>query len=355
MARKNIFDGDSSYAAFTRVTYKLLMRGEWVTYADVMAAASGRELKCSVSKCDDYGELKKAVPDVLRALKERCGDDCIETDGNNRTRRLKYIGKDISPLEDLINARAISSLREYWKFCQDSAGFLPASWLEYFFKDCQDLLDIKTKRQRGEQVISSSVDRQLKNIDLLPQLYEAIVNRKVLEFEFKPFDEDQVTLTFHPHYLKEYNGRWHMMGHAEGREPELGFNVPIDRIQSKPRIKDDLPYIPATKLYYQGFFENIVGVSHETNAEVKNIIVRAHTNYMFNLIKTKPIHGSQVVVKPFGKHDDGEYGEFELTIEVNNEFMGRVLQMGDGLEVMSPPEVRQRFANRVKNMMGMYK
>ena len=331
------------------------MQHEWVTYADVMVSASGRELKCPISKCDDYGELKKAFPDVLKALKERCGDECIEQDGNNRTRRFKYIGKDKSPLEDLINARAISSLREYWKFCQDSAGFFPASWLEYFFKDCQDLLDIKTKRQRGEQVISSSVDRQLKNIDLLPLLYEAIANHKALEFDFKPFDEEQVTLKFHPHFLKEYNGRWHMMGHAEGREPRLGFNVPIDRIQSKPREISGVEYVPAPKHFYDNYFNDIVGVTHEINAEVKNIIVRARTNYMFNLIKTKPLHGSQVVVKPFGKHDDGEYGEFKLTIEVNNEFMGRVLQMGDGLEVMSPPEVRQRFADRVKNMMEMYK
>ena len=355
MARKNIFDGDSSYAAFTRVTYKLLMQGEWVTYADVMVAASGRELKCSVSKCDDYGELKKAVPDVLRALKERCGDDCIESDGNNRTRRFKYMGKDKSPLEDLINARAISSLREYWKFCQDSAGFFPKSWLEYFFKDCQDLLDMKAKRQKGEQVISASIDRILTNIEYLPSLYEAITNKKVQEIDYKPFDEEVVTLMFHPHYLKEYNGRWHLFGHAEGREPEFGYNIALDRIQSKPRERLKIEYLPAPKHFYDNFFKDIVGTSHEADAVVKSIIVRARTNYMFNLIKTKPIHGSQVVVKPFGKHDDGEYGEFELTIEVNNEFMGRVLQMGDGLEVMSPPEVRERFAERVKNMMNLYK
>lgn len=100
------------------------------------------------------------------------------------------------------NAKVINNLRQYWKFCQDSAGFFPKSWLEYFFKDCQDLLDMKVKRQKGEQVIGTSLDSILTNIEYLPLLYEAITNRTVMEIEYKPFDEEQVTLMFHSHYLK---------------------------------------------------------------------------------------------------------------------------------------------------------
>ena len=48
-----------------------------------------------------------------------------------------------------------------------------------------------------------------------------------MEIEYKPYDEEQVTLLFHPHYLKEYNGRWHLFGHAEGRVPEFGYNIAL--------------------------------------------------------------------------------------------------------------------------------
>lgn len=370
MQRKNLFDGESYKAEFAIITYRWLVSRRWVTYADVLAEYLGLEsssqLEYSVSKYYEYTkdddarkkgirELKKAFPEVCNAIKERAGKNSIEEDGNNRNKRFRYVGKDNDPLADMRNAKVINNLRLYWKFCQDSAGFFPKSWLEYFFKDCQDLLDMKAKRQKGEQVISASIDRILTNIEYLPSLYEAISSKMVLEIDYKPFDEEIVTLMFHPHYLKEYNGRWHLFGHVDGKDPEFGYNIALDRIQSKPRERSRVEYVPAPKHLYDDFFNDIVGTTHEEDAVVKNIIVRARTNYMYNLIKTKPIHGSQVVVKPFGKYDDGEYGEFELTIEVNNEFIGRVLQMGDGLEVMSPPEVRQRFANRVKNMMNLYK
>lgn len=114
-----------------------------------------------------------------KAVSEKVGNDCFEEDGNNRNKRFRYIGKDNDPLADMRNAKAINNLRQYWKFCQDSAGFFPKSWLEYFFKDCQDLLDMKAKRQKGEQVISASLDRILTNIEYLPSLYEAITNKMV--------------------------------------------------------------------------------------------------------------------------------------------------------------------------------
>lgn len=199
MQHKNLFDGDSYKAEFAKITYRWLMSRRWVTNADIMAERLGcsiEELPANLSNCDGYGELKKIVCIVKKAIREKLGvrnknvDDCFEEDGNNKNRRFRYIGKDNDPLADMRNAKVINDLRQYWKFCQDSAGFFPKSWLEYFFKDCQDLLDMKAKRQKGEQVISASLDRILTNIEYLPSLYEAITNKMVQEIDYKPFDEE---------------------------------------------------------------------------------------------------------------------------------------------------------------------
>lgn len=72
------------------------------------------------------------------------------------------------------------------------------------------------------------------------------------------------------------------------------------------------------------------------------------------MIDTKPLHLSYKVVKPFGEYEDGKYAEFSVNVELNNEFIGRVLQMGAGLEVMSPLEVREVFTERVKNLASLY-
>ena len=193
-----------------------------------------KDKQFTVSSGTGYGELKKAFPAVRKSIQEKLGTECFEEEGNNRNKRFRYIGNDDDPLADMRNAKVINDLRQYWRFCQDSAGFFPSSWLEYFFKDSRDLLEIKTKRKKGEQVLSVSIDRMLTNIEILPFLYEAIVRKQVLSIVYKPYNEEKRTLVFHPHFLKEYNGRWNLFGHAEGHSPENGYNIPLDRSQPKP-------------------------------------------------------------------------------------------------------------------------
>ena len=359
MYRTNLFDGDSLFAAFVRIAYERLMSRDWVTYADILADAkkkqSVNDLEYCVSNYDEYGELKKAFPSVCKAIKDRVGIDSIKVEGNNRNKRFRYIGKNDDPLADMKNAKVINSLRQYWKFCQDSAGFFPQSWLDYYFQDCVDLLQIKEKKKKGEQVISASLDRIHKNIEFLPFLYESIINKRVLEIDYKPYDEEQVTLLFHPHYLKEYNGRWHLFGHADGCEPENGYDLALDRIQSRPREKDKMEYKMAPAMFYEHCFENMVGVSHFDNRIVDNIVIRAHTSYIFNLLKTKPLHRKQNVIREYGEYEDGAYGEFVVYVEVNNEFIGRILQMGAGLEIMAPKEARDLFSERVLELANLYR
>lgn len=52
---------------------------------------------------------------------------------------------------------------------------------------------------------------------------------------------------------------------------------------------------------------------------------------------------------------DGMYGEFSVQVEVNDEFVGRILQMGAGLEIVSPQNVREKFIRRVEALADLYK
>ena len=75
---------------------------------------------------------------------------------------------------------------------------------------------------------------------------------------------------------------------------------------------------------------------------------------MFKLTETKPIHQSQQTTIPFGKYEDGEYGEFTVYVELNNEFIGRILQMGAGFEIVGPDEVRNEFKKRTAELAKLY-
>ena len=69
---------------------------------------------------------------------------------------------------------------------------------------------------------------------------------------------------------------------------------------------------------------------------------------------TKPLHHSYIIVKPYAQYNDGEYAEFSVDIEPNNEFYGRILQMGAGLEIVSPDYVRNEIAQRVHDLVCLY-
>ena len=73
MQRKNLFDGESYKAEFAIITYRWLMSRRWVTNADIMADRLGcsiEELPANLSNCDGYGELKKIVCIVKKAIRD---------------------------------------------------------------------------------------------------------------------------------------------------------------------------------------------------------------------------------------------------------------------------------------------
>lgn len=350
---KSLFNGDSYRCLLALIIYKQLRSGDWVTYKGVMDIYNPKESHLSLHDRSNYSVLKKVFPEVCHAISEKAGKGSIIEEGNLKNKKFKYVGKEDNPLEDMINAKTVEDLKHYWKFCQDSAGFFPTSWLEYFFKNTHDLLGVK--KRKGKQVLNASLDRMLTNIELLPVLYNAIINEIVLSFDYKPFYKEAKTLVFHPQFLKEYNGRWHLFGLAEGEPYDFGFDVALDRIDSNSLKAVDKKWIPAPKDFYESFFKDIVGVSHDKfDNTPKEIHLRAHTNYIFNMIDTKKIHNSQEMVLPFGKHEDGEYGDFTIQTEINKELIGAILQLGPDLEVISPSVAREIVRSKVQNMLRLY-
>ena len=356
MPTKNIFAGFGVRSEFVNLIYNELMKREFVSYADVLALYCGRPKdyynKMACNSEPGYGELKKAFPEVLKALEKAC-PGCIKDNGQNKGKAYKYIGKDNDPLAEERKAVVQKSVEDYVAFCKASAGILPASWFSSFFENTQILLDTNRESKDGEMRICSGAEQNLTNIDLLPVLYKAISNKQVLRFDYQRFGQEPFTLIFHPQFLKEYNGRWFVFGDAD-REPYQAYNVPLDRIVGEVCEVDDVEYIPAPKGFYQEFFNNIIGVTHEKGAKVEDVIIRTKTEYQHGLLLTKPLHHSQKETMPFGEHEDGNYGEVRLTIEPNRELRGRILLYGNNLEMISPLTLREQIKEILIKQMEQY-
>lgn len=367
MSTKNIFAGFGIRSEFVKLIYSELMKREFVSYADILVLYCKRPKgyydKMACNSEPGYGELKKAFPEVLKALEKACPGS-IEDNGQNKGKAYKYHGENDDPLSEERKAVVQKSVEDYVAFCKASAGILPASWFSSFFENTQVLLDTNRESKDGEIRICSGVDQNLTNIDLLPVFYKAITNKQVFRFDYQRFGQDPFTLTFHPQFIKEYNGRWFVFGEAERqrvgeqssgiREPYQAYNVPLDRIVGEVSEVSDVEYIPAPKGFYQDFFNNIIGVTHEKGAKVEEVIIRTKTEYQHGLLLTKPLHHSQKETLAFGEHEDGNYGEVRLTIEPNRELRGRILLYGENLEVISPLSLREQIKDTLKRQLAQY-
>lgn len=356
MPTKNIFAGFGLRSEFVNLIYSELMKRKFVSYADILTIYYNRPIsyydKMACNREPGYGELKKAFPEVLKALEKACSG-CIIDNGLSKGKAYKYIGKVDDPLSEERKAVVQKSVEDYVAFCKASAGILPASWFSSFFENTQILLDTNRESKDGEKFICSGAEQNLTNIDLLPVFYKAITNKQVLRFSYQPFGQDAFELTFHPHFLKEYNGRWFVFGDAD-RKPFKAYNVPLDRIVGEISEVDDVEYIPAEKGFYQNFFKNIIGVTHEKNAKEETVVIRTKLEYYHGLILTKPLHHSQKETISFGEHEDGTYGEVTLTIEPNRELRGKILSYGQYIEVISPQSLREQIKEIIERQLNHY-
>lgn len=357
MSTKNIFAGSGTKTAFVNIIYQELMKRDPLTLADVLCIHYGREKgyyeKKTCSSETGYGELKKAFPEVIRALEDVCPGCIINNGKKGRGKAFKYIGEDDDPLANERKAIVQKSIEDYVTFSKASAGILPSSLFSSFFENTQLLLDTNKESQDGSTRISTEMEQILTNIHLLPVFYKAITEHHVLRFSYQRFGQESFDLTFHPQFLKEYNGRWFAFGEAD-REPFKAYNVPLDRIVGDIAVVEDMSYISAPKGFYQQFFKNIIGVTHEKDAKVEAVVIRTKSEYHHGLLLTKPLHHSQEESLPFGEHDGRWYGEVSLTIEPNRELRGRIMMYGENLEVVRPLSLRAQIRDTIEKQLNQY-
>ena len=357
----NPFIGSGLEATFANIVYNLLMTHQPVSYEMVYNEFTPRPKDYfkthSISDEDGYGALKKAFPKVLKALKGK-DDYSIKDNGKRgKGRTYTYIGSSEDPLAEERKAVIKNSLQDYAVFCKESSGLLPIEWFSHFFENTQLLLESKRDREAGNVYIESGVKQVLRGIERLPILYEHIIKRHVLTFTYHPYTKEVEAVIMHPHFLKEYNGRWFLMGWKDdNKDKQIVTNYALDRIETEPQVVESIKYAVAPTGFYKEFFNNMVGVSREKHSEgVQDVVIRSQSMYMHELVNSKKVHHSQKETKPYGVYEDGTYGEFTLHVDWNRELKGKILTFGHELVVMAPDSFVRSIRESVSVLWKQYK
>jgi predicted DNA-binding transcriptional regulator YafY len=188
---------------------------------------------------------------------------------------------------------------------------------------------------QSKEVIGLESNIDLKGIEYLSQLYDAIINEQVLEVKYQDFKSDEpFTLTFHPYYLKQYNNRWFVLGLNEELEIPT-WNLALDRIESIEIIRKEYQQ---TDIDWNDYFYDIIGVTRYQDKEPESVVLE-FTKDVAPYVETKPIHPSQ--------KSEWVDGKLRVTIEVipNYELESLILSFGRKVKVLEPTVLRERITS----------
>ena len=252
----------------------------------------------------------------------------------------RYAAPDFSIDKMPISPEEMDQLKETILMLNRFKGMPHFEWMEELLSKLEDKFHLKSA---DDSVIGFEQNLDLKGLENITPLFEAIINHQVLNIRYKSFKKNKpITCEVHPYYLKQYNNRWFLFGW----NTEFGAitNFALDRIEAVSHMLGEYRPKPAD-LDFDEYFDDVVGVTIP-KAKVEHIVMRVASD-RYPYIKNKPLHPSQ--------HNYDR--EFRVTIDVipNNELIALLLSFGSQLEVLEPQSVREMMRDHVKTLNKFYR
>ena len=294
----------------------------------------------------------------IEDLVDKVNDALLDMYG--KTVSLRQIRADITYMRDRVSynapivARPIEGRRCYYTYEEvknllstiDMLGRYRSpknAWLEEVISSLELRFGIKANR---DKIVSFEQNDQLKGIEFLSDLIDAIINHQPLKMTYRPYKGDEQTMVIHPHYLKQYNSRWFLFGledHGEyGMSP---VNKALDRIVkfsiAKVRFEEN------DMIDYETYFDDIVGVTHDRkHPDVEHVVMR-FSKERFPYVVSKPIHHSQQVV-------NSDEGIISIDVRINRELEQNIFSFGQQVEVLTPEWFRNQIIEKYKEIVKIY-
>jgi predicted DNA-binding transcriptional regulator YafY len=185
----------------------------------------------------------------------------------------------------------------------------------------------------------------LKGIDNLKSLFQAIKNKRIITFTHLSFNTGKTkNYSLKPYLLREYQNRWYIIGLIGNSNKFITFG--IDRIENL-EVKTDT-FKPNIKLDPAQLFDNIIGLVYSYNKLQK--IILSFTPIQGNYIKTLPLHKSQKILA-----DNDKELRIELNIIPNYEFKQKILMHGDTVKVIEPEWLVEEIKENLNRTLKKYK
>ncbi len=176
-------------------------------------------------------------------------------------------------------------------------------------------------------------------------ILDALQRNVVVIVDYQSYEGPHEIYHVSPYALKAYNRQWYMLGFIE--EKNAIRNIALNRILDfkKTNKSFDRPKDFDARKYYA----NTIGIFVNDELNVETVKVRAFGVQM-EYLRALPLHKSQEEVKT--KY--GEYADFQYRLCITPELVSTLLSMGEKVEVLEPPSLRQQIIDRINASMKRY-
>lgn len=237
----------------------------------------------------------------------------------------------------------LSMLTDAVAFMKQFKGFSHFRELDGMVQKLED--HIYSQKTDTKPVIDFEKNDNLKGLEYLDVLYQAIIKKQVLKVTYQSFKARKAnSFEFHPYLLKEFRNRWFLIGVKEGAAGIM--NLALDRIEGTEA--SELWFRESENFEAESYFKNAIGVSISPKAKVEE--VRLYVNYQHApYVLTKPLHHSQRLV------EKDHYGiTIALDVQHNFELEKAILGFGEGVKVLGPERLRRKIKERITANIDLY-
>lgn len=255
-----------------------------------------------------------------------------------------YEDADYSITNIPISDQDLGKLSEAVQFLKQFQGFSHFRELDGMVQKLED--HIYSQQTNQQPVIDFEKNENLKGIEYLDQLYQAIINKEALSITYQSFKARAAnTFDFHGYLLKEFRNRWFLIGRKSKGDAIL--NLALDRIIAIK--KSERSFKPHPNFDTETYFKDAIGVSVSPTMEPSEVILfitHQHAPYVL----TKPFHSSQ---KQISKDYYGV--TISLNVQHNFELEKEILGFGDGVKVIAPERLRKNIQARLQGGLDLYR
>lgn len=240
-----------------------------------------------------------------------------------------------------LNVTEIKQMESALQILSRFSGLPQFEWVSEIIPVMENRLGIKGVAQ-NVIAFDSNVDYQ--GLQFITPIFNAIINQRVLRVSYQDFKSPEpYVLSFHPHYLKQYNSRWFALGlNEETGHPT--WTLSLDRIQ---KIDEIAGVYQDSDTDWDDYFFDIIGVTRMADKEIEEIKLQFSSS-LAPYITTKPLHATQ-------KEKFTENGlEVRINVIPNYELESLILSFGEQVQILAPEWLAAKISARIQEAGKLY-